>query len=138
MIVMSGLPRHQAHYAVTATHQAADTPRNGSRPSSSTACSPVTWPSRRPAPACRDCRGRGFGRAVPAMDSLPHNDFSARRRWAHAGAAIGTEHLLYGCVLTPLIRATPLVTEPRNPRPVLLAAAPGEQHTPPLLGAPVR
>jgi hypothetical protein len=56
------------------------------------------------------------------------------QRWAHAGAAIETEHLLYECVLAALIRATPLVTDPCNPRPVLLAAAPGEQHTLPLYG----
>lgn len=54
--------------------------------------------------------------------------------WTDAGMSMETEHLLYECVLASLIRATPLVTEPCNPRPVLLAAAPGEQHTLPLHG----
>lgn len=64
----------------------------------------------------------------PVLAAITH-------RWAHApDAAIETEHLLYECVLAALIRATPLVTEPCNPRPVLLAGAPGDQHTLPLYG----
>lgn len=100
---------------------------------------------------------RGFGRAVLAMDSdaaqrllgeaiaaggVPHAwDEVVRpvldaitQRWAHSGAAIETEHLLYECVLAALIRATPLVGRPCNPRPVLLAAVPEERHTLPLHG----
>jgi DNA-binding transcriptional MerR regulator len=100
---------------------------------------------------------RGFGRAVLAMDSVAAQRLlgeaiaaggvpyawdevvrpvlgAIAQRWAHAGMSMETEHLLYECVLAALIRATPLVTEPCNPRPVLLAAAPGEQHTLPLHG----
>lgn len=97
---------------------------------------------------------RGFGRAVQAMDSV-----AAQRLLGEAIAASGVprvwddvvrpvlaavasrwtptgelEHLLYECVLAALIKATPLVTAPRNPRPVLLACVPGERHTLPLYG----
>jgi transposase-like protein len=100
---------------------------------------------------------RGLGRAVSAMDSVgaqrllgeaiaeggvPHawDDVvrpvlsAMTQRWTHSGASAETEHLLYECVLAALIRATPLVTVPRNHRPVLLACTPGEQHTLPLHG----
>lgn len=101
---------------------------------------------------------RGFARAVLAMDSVAAQRLLAdaiaaggvpnawddvvrpvltaiTHRWAHTpDAAIETEHLLYECVLAALIRATPLVTRPYNPRPVLLAGAPGDQHTLPLYG----
>jgi hypothetical protein len=100
---------------------------------------------------------RGLGRAVLAMDSVAAQRLlgeaieasgvprvwddvvrpvlaAIAQRWAHSGTAAETEHLLYECVLAALIRATPLVTAPRNPRPVLLACAPGELHTLPLHG----
>jgi MerR family transcriptional regulator, light-induced transcriptional regulator len=99
---------------------------------------------------------RGLGRAVLAMDSVAAQRLlgeaieasgvprvwddvmqpvlaAIAQRWPQSGAA-ETEHLLYECVLAALIRATPLVGNPRNPRPVLLACAPGELHTLPLHG----
>lgn len=100
---------------------------------------------------------RGFGRAVLAMDSVAAQRLlgeaieasgvprvwdevvrpvltALHRRWSGGGSAAELEHLLYECVLAALIRATPLVSHPRNPRPVLLACTPGEQHTLPLHG----
>jgi DNA-binding transcriptional MerR regulator len=53
-------------------------------------------------------------------------------RWMHAGDCVEVEHLVDECVLAAMIRATPLVADPRNARPVLLACAPGEQHSLPL------
>jgi DNA-binding transcriptional MerR regulator len=99
---------------------------------------------------------KGFGRAVLAMDSVAAQRLLAEaieasgvprvwdevirpvlgalgRRWGHPGSA-ELEQLLHECVRSALIRATPLVMWPRNPRPVLLAAAPGEEHTLPLYG----
>jgi DNA-binding transcriptional MerR regulator len=98
---------------------------------------------------------RGFGRAVLAMDSIGAQQLLAEaieasgmprvwdevirpvlgalgRRWGNTGTAVELEHLLYEVVLAALIRATPLVAQPRNPRPVLLACVPEEQHTLPL------
>jgi hypothetical protein len=100
---------------------------------------------------------KGLGRAVSAMDSVgaqrllgeaieaggvPHawDDVvrpvldAMAQRWTHSGTSVEIEHLLYECVLASLIRATPLVTAPRNPRPVLLACVPGERHSLPLHG----
>ncbi len=100
---------------------------------------------------------RGFGRAVLAMDSIAAQRLlgeaieaggvprvwddvvrpvlgALHRRWSGGGSAAELEHLLYECVLAALIRATPLVSHPRNARPVLLACVPGEQHTLPLHG----
>jgi DNA-binding transcriptional MerR regulator len=100
---------------------------------------------------------RGFGRAVQAMDSVAAQRLlgeaietsgvprvwdevvrpvlaAIAHRWTQAGASVELEHLLYECVLAALIRATPLVSAPRNPRPVLLACVPGELHTLPLHG----
>lgn len=100
---------------------------------------------------------RGFGRAVQAMDSVAAQRLlgeaigasgvprawdevvrpvlaAIAQRWTSTGASAEMEHLLYECVLASLIRATPLVGAPRNPRPVLLACVPGEQHTLPLYG----
>ena len=53
-------------------------------------------------------------------------------RWAQSGECIEVEHLVHECTLAALIGATPLVTAPRNPRPVLLCCAPEEQHSLPL------
>lgn len=41
------------------------------------------------------------------------------RRWAHSGTSIEIGHLLYECVHAALIKATPLVAIPCDPRPVL-------------------
>jgi DNA-binding transcriptional MerR regulator len=99
---------------------------------------------------------KGFGRAVLAMDSIGAQRLLGEaieavgvprvwddvvrpvlgaigRRWSDAGP-VELEHLLYESVLAALIRATPLVAHPRNPRPVLLACVPDEQHTLPLHG----
>jgi hypothetical protein len=56
------------------------------------------------------------------------------RRWGDGGPPGELEHLFYEVVMAALIRATPLVCEPRNPRPVLLTCVPDEQHTLPLYG----
>jgi MerR family transcriptional regulator, light-induced transcriptional regulator len=100
---------------------------------------------------------RGFARAVLAMDSVAAQRLLAEaidasgvprvwdevirpvvaalgRRWGCPGSPVELEHLLDECVRSALIRATPLVLRPRNPRPVLLAAAPGERHTLALYG----
>jgi DNA-binding transcriptional MerR regulator len=53
-------------------------------------------------------------------------------RWAQTGECVEVEHLVHECALAALIGATPLVTAPRNPRPVLLCCAPDEQHSLPL------
>lgn len=53
-------------------------------------------------------------------------------RWAQSGECIEVEHLVHECTLAAVIGATPLVTAPRNPRPVLLCCAPEEQHSLPL------
>jgi transposase-like protein len=53
-------------------------------------------------------------------------------RWAQSGECVEVEHLVHECALAAVIGATPLVTAPRNPRPVLLCCAPGEQHSLPL------
>jgi DNA-binding transcriptional MerR regulator len=97
---------------------------------------------------------KGFARAVLAMDSV-----SAQRLLVDAIDASGVprvwdevirpvlvalgrrragpgelDRLLHECVRSALIRATPLVTRPRNPRPVLLAGVSDEQHTLALYG----
>jgi len=53
-------------------------------------------------------------------------------RWAQSGEYVEVEHLVHECALAALIGATPLVTAPKNPRPVLLCCAPEEQHSLPL------
>ncbi|MFL6127012.1 MerR family transcriptional regulator [Actinophytocola sp.] len=53
-------------------------------------------------------------------------------RWAHSGEYVEVEHLVHECALAALIGATPLVTAPKNPRPVLLCCAPEERHSLPL------
>lgn len=55
---------------------------------------------------------------------------AARREPSGAGAEVS--HLLEECVRATLARVAPIVTEPRNHRPVLLACAPGERHDLPL------
>lgn len=53
-------------------------------------------------------------------------------RWAQSGECVEVEHLVHECTLAAVIGATPVVTAPRNPRPVLLCCAPDEQHSLPL------
>lgn len=53
-------------------------------------------------------------------------------RWEQSGECVEVEHLVHECALAALIGATPVVTAPRNPRPVLLCCAPDEQHSLPL------
>ncbi|WP_433274916.1 MerR family transcriptional regulator [Actinosynnema sp. CS-041913] len=98
---------------------------------------------------------RGVGRAALAMDSsavqllladsiaqdgvvATWNDVvrpvlsAIAARWEHSGAGVEVSHLLDECVLAAMIRATPIVAEPRNHRPVLLACMPEERHNLPL------
>lgn len=49
-------------------------------------------------------------------------------RWAQSGECAEVEHMVHECVLAAMVGATPLVTAPRNARPVLLCCAPGERH----------
>ncbi len=53
-------------------------------------------------------------------------------RWAHSGECVEVEHMVHECTLAAMIGATPVVTAPRNPRPVLLCGAPEERHGLPL------
>nr|WP_253835901.1 MerR family transcriptional regulator [Actinokineospora globicatena] len=53
-------------------------------------------------------------------------------RWAASGDCVEVEHLVNECVLAAMIRQTPLVPVPRNPRPVMLCCAPHETHSLPL------
>lgn len=100
-------------------------------------------------------RARGLGRAVLAMDSAAAQQLLAdslgtdgviatwdgvvrpllvamAERWEHSGAGIEISQLLNECVLAAMIRVTPVVTTPRNHRPVLLACMPDERHNLPL------
>ena len=54
----------------------------------------------------------------------------ARWRGVHAGAEV--EYLLAECVYAALVRATPVLDEPRNQRPVLLACVPDERDNMPV------
>ena len=98
---------------------------------------------------------RGLGRAVLAMDATAAQRLIAdaiadqgvvrawdmvirpvlaavAARWAHSGEYVEVEHLLHECALAAVIGATPLVSVPRNPRPVLLCCVPDERHSLPL------
>ncbi|XVV08076.1 MerR family transcriptional regulator [Actinosynnema sp. CA-248983] len=98
---------------------------------------------------------RGVGRAALAMDSAAVQVLLAdsiaqdgviatwddvvrpvlaaiAARWEHSGAGVEVSHLLDECVLAAMVRATPIVAEPRNHRPVLLACMPEERHNLPL------
>ncbi|MGW4114129.1 MerR family transcriptional regulator [Actinosynnema sp. NPDC004786] len=100
-------------------------------------------------------RARGVGRAALAMDSAAVQGLLAdaieadgvvatwnevvrpvmaaiTARWEHSGAGVEVSHLVEACVLAALVRATPVVAQPRNHRPVLLACAPDERHDLPL------
>nr|WP_053718470.1 MerR family transcriptional regulator [Saccharothrix sp. NRRL B-16348] len=100
-------------------------------------------------------RARGVGRAALAMDSAAVQTLLAdaiaadgvittwdevvrpvmaaiAARWEHSGAGVEVSHLVEECVLAAVVRATPVVTSPRNHRPVLLACMPDERHNLPL------
>ncbi|MEU5691269.1 MerR family transcriptional regulator [Actinosynnema sp. NPDC020468] len=100
-------------------------------------------------------RARGVGRAALAMDSgalqsllaaalaadgvvTTWNDVvrpvmaAIAARWEHSGAGVEVSHLFEECVLASLVRATPVVAQPRNHRPVLLTCMPDERHNLPL------
>jgi DNA-binding transcriptional MerR regulator len=53
-------------------------------------------------------------------------------RWEQSGECVEVEHLVRECTLSAMIGATPMVTAPRNPRPVLLCSVPDEHHSLPL------
>ncbi|HEV8557716.1 MAG TPA: MerR family transcriptional regulator [Actinophytocola sp.] len=103
----------------------------------------------------RSPAARGLGRAALAMDAtaaqqlitdaiaeqgvIPVWDTVIRpvlaavaARWEHSGEYVEVEHLLHECALAAVIGATPLVSAPRNPRPVLLCCVPDERHSLPL------
>jgi hypothetical protein len=70
---------------------------------------------------------------VPVWDNVIRPVLSAvAARWEHSGEYVEVEHLVHECALAAMIGATPLVTAPRNPRPVLLACVPEERHSLPL------
>ena len=98
---------------------------------------------------------RGLGRAAMAMDEVSVqrmladsiNTDGVNATWDdvirpvlaaiggrsfYAGDCIEVEHLVTECVMAAMVRATPLVSSPRNPRPVLLGCTPDEQHSLPL------
>ena len=98
---------------------------------------------------------RGLGRAVLAMDSpgaqrlladafdglgvpaawaevIAPVSAAILARWETSGLGVETEHLLRECVLAALVRVTPVVSSPRNARPVLLACVPRERASLPL------
>ncbi|MEU4741096.1 MerR family transcriptional regulator [Actinosynnema sp. NPDC023658] len=100
-------------------------------------------------------RARGVGRAALAMDAAAVQSLLAdaieadgvvatwddvvrpvmaaiAARWEHSGSGVEVSHLVEQCVLAEVIRATPVVTRPRNHRPVLLACMPDERHNLPL------
>ncbi|MFB9907121.1 MerR family transcriptional regulator [Allokutzneria oryzae] len=53
-------------------------------------------------------------------------------RWEHAGVGVEIERLLSEEIIVALSRVIALAPPPRNPRPVLLACVPEEQHSLPL------
>jgi DNA-binding transcriptional MerR regulator len=100
-------------------------------------------------------RARGLGRAVLAMDATAAQALivdaiaeqgvvsvwdnvirpvlaAVAARWEHSGEYVEVEHLVHECTLAAMIGATPLVTAPRNPRPVLICCVPDERHSLPL------
>ncbi|WP_378243686.1 MerR family transcriptional regulator [Actinokineospora guangxiensis] len=98
---------------------------------------------------------RGLGRAAMAMDEVSVQRMLAEAidadgvpavwddvirpvlaaiggRALYAGDCVEVEHLVTECAMAAMVRATPLVTTPRNPRPVLLGCTPEETHSLPL------
>lgn len=58
---------------------------------------------------------------------------SVAQRWADTGAGIEIEHLISECVVAVFGARTAAAPPGLNPRPVLLAGMPGEQHTLPMV-----
>jgi transposase-like protein len=100
-------------------------------------------------------QARGLGRAALAMDATAAQRLiteaiaergvitiwntvirpvlcAVAARWERSGEYVEVEHLVQECALAAMIGATPLVTAPRNPRPVLLCCVPDERHSLPL------
>lgn len=100
-------------------------------------------------------RARGLARAALGMDAIAAQQLIADElaergvvvvwdevvrpvlsalagQWEHSGDCVEVDHLVYECALAAMISATPIVTEPRNPRPVLLCCVPDERHSLPL------
>jgi MerR family transcriptional regulator, light-induced transcriptional regulator len=70
---------------------------------------------------------------IPVWENVIRPVLSAvAARWEHSGEYVEVEHLVHECALAAMIAATPLVTAPRNPRPVLLCCVPDERHSLPL------
>jgi DNA-binding transcriptional MerR regulator len=70
---------------------------------------------------------------IPTWDDVVRPVLAAlASRWEQSGECVEVEHLVRECTLAAMVGATPLVTAPRNPRPVLLCCAPAEQHSLPL------
>ncbi|HEY0448292.1 MerR family transcriptional regulator [Actinophytocola sp.] len=108
-----------------------------------------------PAAGPRSSAVVGLSRAALAMDAVATQQLIADRiadlgvvavwddvlrpvlsalaaRWVQSGECVEVEHLVHECALAAMIGATPVVTAPRNPRPVLLCCAPDERHSLPL------
>jgi MerR family transcriptional regulator, light-induced transcriptional regulator len=100
-------------------------------------------------------QARGLGRAAMAMDAVGVRSLLAdsiaesgvlaawntmirpvliaiAQRWRHSGEGIEVEHLFTQCVTAALCTAQVGAPVPVNPRPVLLACVPDEQHSLPL------
>ncbi|AHI01512.1 MerR family transcriptional regulator [Kutzneria viridogrisea] len=100
-------------------------------------------------------RARGLGRAALAMDAVSVQCLLAdaiaedgvlsvwntmirpvltaiAQRWRHSGEGVEVEHLFSQCVTAAFSAAAVGTPVPVNPRPVLLACVPEEQHTLPL------
>lgn len=100
-------------------------------------------------------QARGLGRAAMAMDAVGVQSLLAdsiaesgvlgtwnamirpvltaiAQRWRHSGEGIEVEHLFTQCVTAVLCTAQVGAPVPVNPRPVLLACVPDEQHSLPL------
>lgn len=70
---------------------------------------------------------------VPVWDEVIRPVLAAvAAHWEHFGEYVEVEHLVRECALAAVIGATPLVTAPRNPSPVLLCCVPEERHSLPL------
>jgi DNA-binding transcriptional MerR regulator len=101
-------------------------------------------------------QARGLGRAAMAMDAVSVQQLlrdamaelgvmatwntmirpvltGIAQRWRHSGEGVEVEHLFTQCVTAALSAAQIGAPVPANPRPVLLACVPEEQHSLPLL-----
>src|SRR3954468_14916809 len=71
--------------------------------------------------------------ALPAWTGVIEPVLSALgARWRGASAGAEVEYLLAECVFAALVRATPVLDEPRNTRPVLLGCVPEERDSMPM------